>query len=240
MEVPLDALHQRRRRADQLPVREPAVFQTARVQRNGAVRVERLHLARNQVVLRVQRAHVQLVHRVSPALRAAGQVHGAQLQDRVLPPADVQLPPLPRDVHDAPEHDVACFRDVARAQRAHGDELVDALDRAADGGEQPAIRHARAVAAQESVIHIHALDGVPGGDERSVAGRACGGSSENSSENSSERGASEVGASEYHVRRAAAVVPRRQERRDRCREKRENERRWAAAAASAACRTGKV
>jgi hypothetical protein len=29
------------------------------------------------------------------------------------------------------------------------------------------------VPAQETVIHVHALDGVPGGDERGVAGRAC-------------------------------------------------------------------
>ena len=72
------------------------------------------------------------------------EVHRAQLQHGVLARVHVELPSLARNLSDAAEDHVAGLGDVSAAQRADGDELVDALDRAADGGEESAVHHLRA------------------------------------------------------------------------------------------------
>ena len=86
------------------------------------------------------------------------------------PPArvHVELPPLARVLGDAAENHVAGLGAHVSAGAAPAPcefELVDALDRAADGGEESAVHHLRAVTAEEAVLHVDALDGVAGGDE---------------------------------------------------------------------------
>lgn len=109
---------------DEEAVAQLAVLEGARVQHGAAVAVELLDLGDEQLALGEEGADLQLVRLGAPPLDAAGQVDGGEGQLREQGGADVDAPPPRLHLGDAADDEVADLGRVARAQGAHGEELV--------------------------------------------------------------------------------------------------------------------
>ena len=122
----LQATDEHRVHLHEAPRLQLPVLGAARVEHDGAVLVELLHLGAHHVALPEDAAHAELVLLGAAALYVPGQGDGGEHQDALLARPQLDLPALVAHLRHAPHHDVPHLRPVARPQGLHEDELPHA------------------------------------------------------------------------------------------------------------------